>query len=535
MLDSFQIDSSAVSDRGLNEKRPHNEDSYLEMPERGIFAVADGVGGAEAGEVASQMAVEILAEAFANNDELSDAEDVMRQALERANAAIYRMANDLPQLASMATTIVALHVAGNIATIGHAGDSRLYRLDGDGSLFRETEDHSMVAEEVRAGRMTAEQAENHPGKNIISRALGAEPEIVVDLKTIMVGPDTSFLICSDGVTRHISDGEIAELLRADEHPGVICGKIKGLCYERGAEDNLTAVIVRLSEAGQGHRYPPVVQAAEEADETTVATARSYTDPEAVTAAPPDGILELETAELSLPANSNVPSPPVTAESTHPDLEQAGRHISEDDDYVTATSYTLDQQTIGQNVEKDGPVRVYANETRPSTVGRIAGSVGLLLLGSLIGLGGYHYFLANRTVSTVAEPITEMRSTNPQLTAFEDNRRAVDKEPEAALKVFVSEPKDSQNLFLVGRAYLLLGKFPEAHKAFVEARDLIDGEIAQGSLDPLTGQTIKTDIAIAVTVTNDTGVQKILRTELDRGKTTVPPAPAANGGGQAPSP
>ena len=253
------------------------------------------------------------------------------------------------------------------------------------------------------------------------------------------------------------------------------------------------------------------------------------------AAPPDRILELETAELSLPANSNIPSPPVTTLSTHPDLEQAGRHTSEDDDYVTATSYTLDQQTIGQNVEKDGPVRVYANETRPSTVGRIAGSVGLLLLGSLIGLGGYHYFLANRTVSTVTEPITEMRSTNPQLTAFEDNRRAVDKEPEAALKVFVSEPKDSQNLFLVGRAYLLLGKFPEAHKAFVEARDLIDGEIAQGSLDPLTGQTIKTDIAIAVTVTNDTGVQKILRTELDRGKTTVPPAPAANGGGQAPSP
>src|SRR5262245_49881229 len=141
------ISSAAVSDRGLSEKRPENEDSYLEMPGSGVFAVADGVGGAQAGEVASSMAMEILGEAFAHLPVSADAETVMRAAIERANTAIFQMAHELPQLATMATTVVALHLSGNIATIGHVGDSRLYRVDRDGELYRETDDHSMVAEE----------------------------------------------------------------------------------------------------------------------------------------------------------------------------------------------------------------------------------------------------------------------------------------------------------------------------------------------------------------------------------------------------
>src|SRR5437867_158899 len=117
MDSSFRISSGAVSDRGLSEKRPQNEDSYLEMGQCGIYAVADGVGGAQAGDVASQMAMEILGEAFTNLHEASDAETVMRTAIERANTAIYQMAHELPQLSSMATTVVALHLAGKIATI----------------------------------------------------------------------------------------------------------------------------------------------------------------------------------------------------------------------------------------------------------------------------------------------------------------------------------------------------------------------------------------------------------------------------------
>src|SRR5216683_7130287 len=111
----------------------------------------------------------------------------------------------------MATTIVALHLNGNIATIGHVGDSRLYRLTPEGKLQRETDDHSVVEEEVRAGRMTPEQAMHHPSKNVISRALGAEEGVEVDMKAIEVGDGNTFLLCTDGITRHIPDNELREL------------------------------------------------------------------------------------------------------------------------------------------------------------------------------------------------------------------------------------------------------------------------------------------------------------------------------------
>src|SRR6266550_4908908 len=159
--------SAALSDRGLNERRPLNEDSFLADRERCIFAVADGVGGAEAGEVASQTAIEVLDEAFRHQVEGTDVEDLMELAIQRANASIHQMAQEHARFAMMATTIVALHIKAGIATIGHVGDSRLYSLTPSGQLLRETEDHSVVAEEVRAGRMTAEQAANHPSKNVI--------------------------------------------------------------------------------------------------------------------------------------------------------------------------------------------------------------------------------------------------------------------------------------------------------------------------------------------------------------------------------
>ena len=277
MNNDLRISSAAVSERGLSDKRPENEDSFLEMPQIGIFAVADGVGGANAGEVASQMAVEILGEAFSNLSPSSDAETAMLSAMEQANSAIFQMAHELPQLASMATTVAALHLNGNIATIGHVGDSRIYRIDPQGNIFRETDDHSVVAEEVRAGRMTEQQAENHPSKNVISRALGAEGTVQPDLKTIMVEPGTSFLICSDGITRHISDNEIRRVLSRGSSLEDVCSYLKDLVYDRGAEDNMTAVAVRVGD----HVAPPEAQTDEmpgldaiEAEEATVATART---------------------------------------------------------------------------------------------------------------------------------------------------------------------------------------------------------------------------------------------------------------------
>src|SRR2546422_10627604 len=137
------LKSSAVTDRGLSEKRPLNEDSFLADAERGIFAVADGVGGADAGEVASQTAIDVLTEAFRHQlGDGDDVDDLMELAIQRANSSIHQMAAEHPRFSMMATTIVALHLDRGKATIGHVGDSRLYRVSPDGQLIRETADHS---------------------------------------------------------------------------------------------------------------------------------------------------------------------------------------------------------------------------------------------------------------------------------------------------------------------------------------------------------------------------------------------------------
>src|SRR5215216_5289983 len=244
---TLEVQSAALSDRGLNERRPLNEDAFLHDRERSIFAVADGVGGAEAGEVASQTAIEVLDEAFRHQTDGADVEDLMELAIQRANASIHQMAQEHVKFSMMATTIVALHLKGNIATFGHVGDSRLYRLTPDGQLHRETEDHSIVEEEVRAGRMTPEQAANHPSKNVISRALGAEQGVEVDMKTMEVEEGTEFLLCTDGITRHVSDNELRQLMVVSNNLDELCSELKQRCYERGAEDNLTVVAVRVGE------------------------------------------------------------------------------------------------------------------------------------------------------------------------------------------------------------------------------------------------------------------------------------------------
>ncbi|MBV8857109.1 MAG: serine/threonine-protein phosphatase [Acidobacteria bacterium] len=248
---AVSIEAASVTDRGLSEKRPENEDSLLSDPAHGIFAVADGVGGAQAGEVASQTAIEVLQEAFSNQHDGEDVEDLMEIAIQRANDSIYRMSREQPRFAMMATTIVALHLDGLRATVGHVGDSRLYRLAPDGRLSRETQDHSLVEEEMRAGRLTPEQAATHPNRNVISRALGAEASVEVDMRSFEVEPGTIFLLCSDGITRHVPDDELSTVLRNARALEAACEELKRRCFERGAEDNLTAVLVRVGGEGGG--------------------------------------------------------------------------------------------------------------------------------------------------------------------------------------------------------------------------------------------------------------------------------------------
>src|SRR5215213_3291882 len=356
MENNFNITAASVSDRGLSEKRPENEDSLLVLDERGLFAVADGVGGAQAGDVASQMAVEILGEAFINLQANGDAEDMMKIAIERANSAIFQMSSDLPQLSTMATTVVALHISENIATIGHVGDSRLYRLDGKGSLYRETQDHSVVEEEVRAGRMTAAQAATHPSRNVISRALGAESSVEVDMKTIMFDGNTKFLLCSDGITRHIQDFELRELLLASALPSEICQKMKEICYSRGAEDNLTAVIVNVFRAAEDNiqDLPTIMPHAD--DEATVAAARQVV-PETAPVSVGEDYDEIPTRGLEMPASMH--APPV-AEAI-PTTENVSYSNDDDESYLMEEPVREVPQTAPEPAETPSTMAFAASE------------------------------------------------------------------------------------------------------------------------------------------------------------------------------
>lgn len=509
---SYKITSGSVSDRGLSEKRPQNEDSMLEMPQCGIFAVADGVGGAQAGEVASQMAVEMLGEAFSNKQPDQDAEAVMRLAISQANSAIYQMAQELPQLASMATTIVALHLNENVATIGHVGDSRLYRVDRDGNLFADTEDHSMVADEVRAGRMTPEQAENHPSRNIINRALGAEPSVTVDLKTILVEPGTAFLLCSDGITRHVSDAEIKGVLTFGGSPSEVCDYLRNLCYERGAEDNLTAVVVKVA-SDRNQMVPDTLRVTFDEEETTVAAARVSTEP--IVDDEPDDVLELDTVEL------------VRADHIEPPFEDPAADTQEMDfgsqELESETIATVEEVAVsveesstaepGTANSEDKPFSMFGNqgdgeEESQSSNSRILTALAMLILGSLIGLGVYHFALApNATLPTADEKLSVMKTDDIALSSFEKLRRTVDADPAAYVKE-VPPAEDAEDYYLIGRAFLLTGDFPKARQAFIEAQKQLV------KTNPSNLRVLQADIVTGLMITNDTTLQPRFKQELE---------------------
>lgn len=509
MDSSFRITSAAVSDRGLSEKRPQNEDSYLEMEKCGVYAVADGVGGAQAGEVASQMAMEVLAEAFTNRHEGDDAEKVMLAAIERANAAIHQMAQELPQLANMATTIVALYLDGNIATIGHVGDSRLYRVDRNGGLYPETADHSVVAEEVRAGRMTAEQAENHPSRNIISRALGAEPTVDVDLKTIMVDPGTAFLICSDGITRHVTDQEIKGVLTFGGDPAEVCEYLKSLCYERGAEDNLTAVVVKVtsSQSAAASIVPPLVV---EHEEPTIATPRFPLASQPVEE-DDDELLELETQELPVIKMPDVADDPEDTVYQSRASSSQSEPLMKTPQLVREASNDDAPPAKGDSFSMFGDSESAADERESSgTMAKAATAMAMLLLGTAIGLGVYHFALTPIPLEPVSQQLSVMKSENIPLSAFEENRRNVDKDPAGYVTRFGASPQDSEDHYLLGRAYLLSADYPKAQLALTEAQNMLS------SADPVNAKVLKSDIAMALAVTNDTTIQSMLRKALDPG-------------------
>jgi serine/threonine protein phosphatase PrpC len=496
--DNFQIDSAAVSDRGLSKKRPQNEDSFLQLAERGVFAVADGVGGAQAGDVASQMAMEILAEAFNNSRANSDAEDVMKMAIQHANASIFQMSNDLPQLSTMATTIVALHLDGNIATIGHVGDSRLYRLDGRGSLYRETQDHSVVEEEVRAGRMTPAQAATHPSRNVISRALGAEQTVEIDMKTIMFEPNTSFLLCSDGITRHIEDFEIRELLQTGENPSIICERMKSICYERGAEDNLTAVIVRVGEA-PAQVPSTAAQPNLEADfeEATIAASRLQqpivSNASIVHSNPEDGDIPTQSLDASILGRNEINKSSSAAEPAH--------EYAKTQEAIPPASAETSEQVAHQKIPAVAPeikrevVTVEsARNTGNGILGKILSSIILLAVGTILG-AGLHYYWTSQNQTEAPPQMPPMQTSDITLTSFEKNRRNVDRDPAQFIETNKIAPADAEGFYLLGRAHLLTGNLTEARNNFLEAKNRL------GQTGETNRKVLANEIAMGLAIIN----------------------------------
>src|SRR6267142_6109643 len=168
-----------VCDRGLNPKRPVNQDRFLSIPEKGLFAVFDGVGGQRAGEVASQTAAETIEEAF-NHPADGASVDVIRRAIDFANRDIFEMAENDPAFKTMATTVALIHIDGRQVTVAHVGDSRVYRLE-DGRFHRETVDHTDLNDDISAVRLVREQAAELASRNIINRALGVDSVVEVEI------------------------------------------------------------------------------------------------------------------------------------------------------------------------------------------------------------------------------------------------------------------------------------------------------------------------------------------------------------------
>jgi len=235
----MKVNPGAATDVGR--VRSGNEDSFLVAGPIGLFAVADGMGGHRGGEVASATALESLRASIARGALIDDA-------IVSANESVIDRADVDPDLRGMGTTITALWIRGDESLIGHVGDSRAYLLRG-GTLTQITEDHSFVEELVREGRLTPEQAEVHPQRSIITRALGIDRHVDVDVYRVQLRAGDRVLLCSDGLTSMVRASEIATILQRNSDPNAAAAALVDAANEAGGEDNVTAVIIDVVDGG----------------------------------------------------------------------------------------------------------------------------------------------------------------------------------------------------------------------------------------------------------------------------------------------
>ena len=251
---TLSIEARGITDVG--QRRDHNEDAYLVDDALGLFIVADGMGGHAGGGTASRLAVETIRAAVTrakaqDPDRLGavDAEDtrvpdLLRQAVEEACAVIYETAQSDPELAGMGTTVTAALVAGRTAFVAHVGDSRCYLLR-EGRIYQVSEDHSLVNEQLKAGAISADEAKHSRFKNIITRSVGFEQQVVVDLMGLELQAGDALVICCDGLSNLVDDPEILSIV--EESPiDLAPGRLVALANDRGGDDNITVIVVRAA-------------------------------------------------------------------------------------------------------------------------------------------------------------------------------------------------------------------------------------------------------------------------------------------------
>lgn len=265
-LDYWQskIQVGKVTHKGM--VRTHNEDTLLSieplsskgiLEEKyiGLFAVADGLGGYEGGEIASSLALRVLAENIVKslflselggkpsvvNDELIS--KVLTQAVRAANSEIY--AQSQVQGNNMSTTLVAALLVNNTAYIANVGDSRIYLLQGE-ELRQITTDHSLVAALVAAGEITPEEVYAHPRRNVITRCLGIQQSVEADLFTKVLKPGNSLLLCSDGLWEMVRNNEIRDVVLRAQNPQAACEQLVELANQNGGVDNISVIVVKVT-------------------------------------------------------------------------------------------------------------------------------------------------------------------------------------------------------------------------------------------------------------------------------------------------
>ncbi|MEO5677601.1 MAG: Stp1/IreP family PP2C-type Ser/Thr phosphatase [Usitatibacter sp.] len=254
---SQSLQSASLTDPGR--VRDHNEDCIESRPEIGLFVLADGMGGYNAGEVASGMATSLIADGIQESWRPADlarlgrdeskalSEKLLLEHVGRANSAIFTTSQNNPECAGMGTTLVVCLFFDNFLTVAHIGDSRLYRLRGD-AMEQVTRDHSLLQEQLDSGLITPEEAKLSQNKNLVTRALGIDPSVDTEIHVYETQPDDTYLLCSDGLSDMVEDEEIRlTLITLKTNPSLTVQQLVQAANDNGGRDNISAMLTRVVE------------------------------------------------------------------------------------------------------------------------------------------------------------------------------------------------------------------------------------------------------------------------------------------------